>query len=175
MAFKDMMENKNTMTIRPVTLQDARVISEIYNYYVEHTVYSFEMAPVTEAEMRQRIESVLQADLPFCVGEENGRVVGFCYVHPWKSRAAYQASLETTIYLDKDFLEGGRGQALYEWLLQAIDRQRVHTLIACITLPNPRSTRLHERLGFQQVSHFKAVGRKFDTWLDIGDWQLMLE
>lgn len=170
-----MKETKTEMTIRPVVLQDARAISEIYNYYVQHTVYSFEVEPVSETEMERRIEEVLKADLPFCVGEENGRVVGFCYVHPWKSRAAYGASLETTIYLDKDCLEGGRGKALYEWLLNALDRQRIHTLIACITLPNPRSTRLHERLGFQQVSHFKAVGRKFDTWLDVGDWQLMLD
>ncbi len=170
-----MMNDTTTMKIRPVGLQDAPALCDIYNYYVQHTVYSFEIEPLSPDAMQRRIVEVLDAGLPFWVGEENGRVVGFCYVHPWKTRAAYGATLETTIYLASDYVAGGRGMALYERLLHSIDRQKVHALIACITLPNPRSVRLHEHLGFQQVSHFREVGRKFGTWLDVGDWQLMLE
>ena len=163
------------MTIRKADRADVPALCAIYNYYVEHTVCSFEIAPVSVSEMETRLETVQNSDLPFYVGEERGKVVGFCYVHPWKSRAAYQATLETTIYLDPQYVGAGRGAALYERLLESVDRQRVHALIACITIPNPSSIRLHERMGFRQVSHFRAVGRKFGQWLDVGDWQLLLE
>ena len=33
---------------------------------------------------------------------------------------------------------------------------------------------LHEQLGFQLVSHFHEVGRKFDQWLDVCDYELHL-
>lgn len=163
------------MTIRIGKKEDARAVSEIYNYYVQHTVCSFETEPVSVPEMERRMADVIEAGLPFYVGEEDGTVVGYCYLHPWKSKAAYDTTVETTVYLDPRCLGAGRGTALYERLLSGIDRRRIHALIACICLPNPQSVRLHERMGFRQVSHFKAVGRKFDTWQDVGDWQLLLE
>jgi phosphinothricin acetyltransferase len=44
--------------------------------------------------------------------------------------------------------------------------------MGCITLPNDASIRLHEKLGFEKVGHFKEVGYKFDNWIDVGYWEL---
>jgi phosphinothricin acetyltransferase len=47
-----------------------------------------------------------------------------------------------------------------------------HAVIGVITLPNPASIALHEKLGFSKVAHFSQVGYKFEHWLDVGYWQL---
>ena len=43
-----------------------------------------------------------------------------------------------------------------------------------IALPNEASVALHEKFGFQKVAHFKEVGQKFEKWIDVGYWQLVL-
>jgi phosphinothricin acetyltransferase len=47
-------------------------------------------------------------------------------------------------------------------------------MIGGIALPNPSSERLHEKLGFKKIAHFKEVGWKFERWIDVGYWQLLL-
>ena len=44
-----------------------------------------------------------------------------------------------------------------------------------IALPNEASVGLHEKLGFKKVAHFNEVGFKFDQWIDVGYWQLILK
>jgi L-amino acid N-acyltransferase YncA len=43
-----------------------------------------------------------------------------------------------------------------------------------IALPNGASIALHEKLGFEKVAHFKKVGFKFDRWIEVGYWQLLI-
>lgn len=162
------------MLIRPVSIQDAQAICAIYNFYVQNTVCSFETEPVQIPEMERRIAEATQDGFPFYVGEEDGTVIGYCYLHPWKAKAAYDSTAESTIYLDSRYVGGGRGEALYRHLLSEAG-ERTHSVIACICLPNEPSVRLHEKLGFRQVSCFRQVGRKFGEWQDVGDWQWVRE
>lgn len=158
--------------IRPVREDDAQAIADIYAHYVLHTNISFETeAPSTE-EMLRRIREISSGH-PYFVAEENGRVEGYCYAHPWKERAAYSHTLETTIYLSPDVCRKGLGSQLMQHLIEACRKDsRVHVLIACITQGNEPSERLHESLGFTQVSRFHEVGQKFDQWLDVVDYEL---
>ena len=59
-------------------------------------------------------------------------------------------------------------------LIDACRHHGLHVLIACITFPNTSSVRLHEAIGFTQVSRFKEVGKKFGQLLDVYDFQLIL-
>jgi L-amino acid N-acyltransferase YncA len=43
-----------------------------------------------------------------------------------------------------------------------------------IALPNEASVHLHEKFGFKKVAHFKEVGCKFDHWIGVAYWQLIL-
>ncbi|HEX8262181.1 MAG TPA: hypothetical protein VF547_04840, partial [Allosphingosinicella sp.] len=43
--------------------------------------------------------------------------------------------------------------------------------IAAITLPNPASVGLHERLGFAPAGVYRQVGWKLGRWHDVGLWQ----
>ena len=64
------------MKIRKVTLEDAKGICDIYNYYVENTAITFETTAVSETEMKQRISGFLDEGFPYFVGELDGKIVG---------------------------------------------------------------------------------------------------
>lgn len=159
--------------IRYVTQRDIKRITEIYNDYIINTTISFEVKPLTEDEMRNRIESVL-AHGPFLVWEEDGEIAGYCYAHPWKERAAYHNTLETTVYLAPQYFRRGIGSQLMRELINQCRVDNIKVLIACITANNEASIKMHEALGFKQVSYFSQVGEKFGQWLDVIDMQLTL-
>ena len=63
---------------------------------------------------------------------------------------------------------------LYQDLVERLARSQFHCVIGGIALPNPSSIAMHEKLGFQKVAEFREVGRKFDRWIDVGYWELIL-
>jgi len=160
--------------IRPVKLQDAVAISRIYNHYVEKTTVSFETEPLTEFGMARRIASIA-SHYPYFVHEDcDGGITGYCYVHQWKERAAYDGAVETTIYLKAGSEACGIGTMLMERLIDECRARGYRVLIACVTAENAASVAFHKKLGFEQVSHFKNVGCKFGRLLDVVDLQYTL-
>ena len=160
-------------TLRPVTDLDASAICAIYNPYVRETVISFEQAPVAEADMAQRIREY-SALYPWLVAEWDGRVVAYAYATRWRTRAAYDQALESTIYVDKAYTGRGIARPLYLALLAELKARGVHAVVGCIALPNDASVAIHEKCGFAKVAHFPQVGRKFERWVDVGFWQATL-
>lgn len=152
---------------------DAAAIVEIYNFYILNTTISFETAPLSTDEMMTRIKEIASG-FPYFVEESEGKILGYCYAHPWKQRAAYCHTLETTVYLSPDCQSRGLGTKLMEKLIAECSQQGYKALIACVTGGNLPSYRLHRKLGFHQASEFKAVGRKFDEWIDVVDFELLL-
>lgn len=159
--------------IREVRPDDAAQIAEIYNRYILETTISFETQPLSAEDMRIRIEEI-SSYFPYFVAENNGKLTGYCYAHPWKERAAYCKTLETTIYLASEAKGKGLGTRLMTQLIKECRNRGYHALIACITAENEESCQFHERLGFKKVSHFEQVGQKFGRWLDVADYELML-
>jgi L-amino acid N-acyltransferase YncA len=76
--------------------------------------------------------------------------------------------------MSQDSTGKGIGTTLYKELLDRLKTLDIHVILGGITLPNPISVRLHEKLGFKKVAHFTQVGHKFGRWLDVGFWQLTL-
>lgn len=163
------------MKIREATTDDAHAICNIYNYYIEHTAITFEMMPVSESDMKQRMKEIIESGYSFFVGETEGNVIGYYYTHRWNNRCAYATTVEESIYLKKDETGKGYGTQLFEHLLAHIDKKKTHALIAGICIPNEGSVRLHEKFGFRQISHMKEIGRKFGQWQDVGHWQLIFK
>lgn len=159
--------------IREVRPDDAAQIAGIYNHYILETTISFETQPLSAEDMRIRIEEI-SSYFPYFVAENNGKLTGYCYAHPWKERAAYCKTLETTIYLASEAKGRGLGTRLMTQLIKECRNRGYHALIACITAENEESCQFHERLGFKKVSHFEQVGQKFGRWLDVADYELIL-
>jgi L-amino acid N-acyltransferase YncA len=160
--------------IREVELSDAQQIANIYNYYIEKTVITFEEQLVSENDIQSRIEKIKQAGHIWLVAEIDNKIVGYAYSAPWRDRSAYRFASEVSIYLAKDSQGKGLGSLLYQALFQQLKSTKIKILIGGITLPNDSSVALHEKLGMEKVAHFKDVGFKFDQWLDVGYWQLQL-
>lgn len=159
--------------IRPVTLTDAAAITDIYNYYVVNTTVSFEGVPITPREIENRIRNVT-SNFPWLVLEENDTIIGYAYLSAWKERIAYRHTAEVSIYLKRGSEGRGMGSALMKQLLNENEKSAIHVLTACIALPNSRSVNLHEKFGFKKVGHFHEVGFKMNQWVDVGDWELVL-
>ncbi len=153
--------------------QDAAALAAIYNEYVLGTTISFETEAITPEQMEARIAG-FASEYPYLVYEEEGVVLGHCYAHRWKERAAYAHTWESTIYLSPQACGKGVGKLLMNELISRCRTAGCGVLIACITQGNERSCRFHEQLGFKQVSHFFAVGKKFGRLLDVVDYQLTL-
>ena len=154
--------------------EDAAAIAAIYNEYVLHTTISFETAALTPQAMQARIEAYA-AECPYLVYEEAGHILGYCYAHRWKERAAYARTWESTMYLAPEAQGHGIGRALMQELITRCRAAGCRVLIACITQGNERSCRFHESLGFRQASHFHAVGEKFGQLLNVVDYELNIQ
>ncbi|MDF1696087.1 MAG: GNAT family N-acetyltransferase [Saprospiraceae bacterium] len=159
--------------IRPATAEDAIQITDIYNYYIQHTTVTFEKTPVAVQEMEDRIIKT-QIKYPWLVCQTDNLISGYAYATDWKPRGAYRHSVESTVYLRNGCSGQGIGSLLYTDLIQRLKKQKVHTVIGGIAQPNEGSIALHEKFGFKKVAHFKEVGYKFDSWVDVAYWQLIL-
>jgi L-amino acid N-acyltransferase YncA len=160
--------------IRAITLGDAAEIARIYNYYVTDTIVTFEEEPVSEHEIVDRIFEVQSASLPWLVAEQGQDILGYAYASKWKGRVGYRFAVEVTVYLDHSSVRRGVGSLLYAELLKQLKAAGIRTAIGGIALPNDASVRVHEKFGFEKVAHFKENGIKFDQWIDVGYWQLLL-
>lgn len=159
--------------LRNVRPDDAAPICAIYNHYVLHTSITFEEAAVAAADMTQRIDRITQT-LPWIVCEENEQLLGYAYASQWRERSAYRNSVELTVYLEPSSTGKGRGAALLDALLADLRTRSIHCVIGGVALPNPASIALLEKFGLRKVAHFTEVGRKFNQWIDVGYWQLVL-
>jgi L-amino acid N-acyltransferase YncA len=160
--------------IRDVTVDDAEAICDIYNPYIATTAISFEQQPVSAQDMRERITSVT-AKYPWLVAESQEGVIAYAYATRWRTRAAYDHTAESAIYVRQTAQRTGAGYLLYMTLFERLRRLSVHAVVGCITVPNPGSIAFHEKCGFTKVAHFPQVGRKFDQWVDVGFWQVLLQ
>ena len=159
--------------IRLATEHDAAQLQAIYAPNVCDTAISFELVPPTVDEMRQRIRKTLE-QLPWVVCEHQGEVLGYAYASAHRARAAYQWSVDVSVYIHTSSRRSGVGRAVYSSLLKILEIQGFYNAYAGITLPNPASVSLHETMGFQPVGVYRAVGYKLGAWHDVGWWQLAL-
>ncbi len=146
----------------------------IYGPVVRNTPISFELTPPTVDEFRGRIVQTLRS-LPWLVCESDGRIAGYAYAAPFRSREGYQWSVEVSVYVAEELRRYGIASALYTALLEGLRILGYFNAHAGISVPNPASVNFHERMGFRPVGVFPSVGFKLDEWHDVGFWRLALQ
>ena len=158
------------MTIRPLQESDVTALAEIYNHYVRFSTSTFETVTLSDDEMHTRLFAPL-SKYPCLVAEVDGKVVGYCALHPWRPR--FDQVAEVTMYLAPDSCGKKIGKAMLSEIIEAgrnIDG--LNGIIACINADNKHSRALVENMGFVLSGHYHRVGRKFNQWLDDVDYQL---
>ncbi|MCL4078678.1 N-acetyltransferase family protein [Coriobacteriia bacterium Es71-Z0120] len=162
------------MRIRPATPDDAAAIAAIYNHAVENTTATFDTEPVT-AESRKTWLAARGPEHPVVVAEDGEAVVGWAALSPWSDRCAYRSSVEMSVYVDPQHHRRGIGRALAEHLIGVAPSLGVHAILARICTENAPSLAMVEKLGFEPCGVQREVGRKFDRWLDVAVYELLLD
>lgn len=164
----------NQVIIRHAEEADLPALLAIYNDIILHTTAVYDYEPHTLAMRKQWWDSKKQQGFPVFVAEENGAIMGFSSIGPFRAWAAYQYSAENSVYVAAKARGKGIGRLLLPPLIDSANESGLHTLIAGIDATNEASLRLHKSFGFEEVAHFKEVGWKFDRWLDLKFLQLIL-
>lgn len=166
------MSRKN-IRIRIATVDDAAELLAIYAYYVTNTAITFEYDVPTKEEFESRISNTLEK-YPYLVAELDEKIVGYAYAGTFKARAAYQWSVETSIYVHKYYKHMGIGKVLYEALENILKSQNILNVNACIAYPPQEdayltkdSVNFHEKLGYRLVGEFHKSGYKFNRWYNM--------
>lgn len=163
----------NDFEIRLIKDADTQSVLEIYKYFVDNTIISFEYEAPSLDEYRQRIK-INTSNYPWLVCLCNDKIVGFAYGSTHRYRTAYQWSPESTIYLAPNFHTKGIGRILYETLFSLLKLQGYYNVFAGVALPNEKSVHFHRALGFENIGIFKKVGFKHGNWHDTHWFQLHL-
>jgi len=150
------------------SVEDLEAISDIYGHYVRTSAISFDLE-VSSADWRREWFSMFDTSgrHRLLVARDDGRAVAYAASAPYRPRAAYAPSVETSVYVAPSHVGQGLGSALYEALLSELEREDVHRAYAGIGMPNPASVRLHERFGFRRVGYYTEQGRKFGRYWDV--------
>lgn len=152
--------------IRPATEQDAADMLAVYAPYVESTTVSSEYDTPSLEEFRARIRS-FTGTLPWLVCRINGAVAGYGYASPHRTRAGYQWSVETSIYVMHAYHRRGIARALYNALFELLMRQGYYNIYVGITSPNERSIKFHSAMGFVISGAYQNSMYKFGKWHDV--------
>ena len=150
-------------SVRVATTADGDACAAIYAPYVLETSVSFELVPPTGADMAARIARTVDRS-PWLVVEVDGIVRAYAYGMRHRDRAAYDWTIETTVYVDRHFRRQGLGRVAMRSLLAVLRLQGFHLAVAGVTAPNPGSVKLHRSLGFERIGEFQAIGWKRGGW-----------
>jgi phosphinothricin acetyltransferase len=156
------------------TEADLAAITEIYNYFVQNTVITFDTVPFRASDRLGWFHQFSpHGPHQLFVAVSAGNVIqGFAYSTAFRDKPAYQKTVEVAIYLAPHADEQGIGSTLYAALFAALDQQPgLHRAVAMIAQPNPGSEALHGKFGFKRVGELTEAGFKFGRYVDI----LMME
>jgi phosphinothricin acetyltransferase len=154
--------------IRPPVHADLPRLTEIYNYYVVHTPVTFDIEPYTVERREGWLAQCSSAGrYRLLVAESDAGVIGYAGTTRFRPKAAYETTVETTIYCAPDASGKGIGSRLYAALFETLRGEDIHRFVAGYARPNPATAALHARFGFQVVGVFSENGRKLGKYWDV--------
>jgi phosphinothricin acetyltransferase len=161
-----------SILIRRVQQSDLAALTAIYNHYVETTAITFDLEPKTLEQRQGWLDGFAESGRHQCfVAEVGGEAVGWASTGKFREKAAYDSTVETSIYLKPGLQGQGIGRRLFESLFGVLAGEDVHSAVGVITLPNEPSIRLHQAFGFVLAGTLRESGRKFGRLWDIGMYQ----
>lgn len=156
------------MHIEMVSESDAAELLEIYAPYVEETAISFECVAPTLKDFTQRIKTIREKYPYIKAVDDEGCIVGYAYAGTFKPRAAYDWSVEASVYVRREKRKQGVGRLLYEELAARLKEQGIRNMYACIASPigddehlTNASQLFHEKMGFTLCGTFHKCAYKF--------------
>jgi L-amino acid N-acyltransferase YncA len=125
---------KSNVYFRPVQPADVRGIAEIYNHYVDETIFANEFECRTESQIAARIDAIIAAGLPYLVAIARGnqprgpqhyvseRIVGYAALDDYCDQSSmYRYTFELELYVHPGYLSQNIASCLLDRLLEMAD------------------------------------------------------
>ena len=159
--------------IRMARQEDAAALLDIFTPYVLQTAVAFNYEPPTLEEFSATMADRLRR-YPYLVARRGKEVVGYAYASPFKTRAAYDWAVETSIYVKQGQTGTGCGRRLYEALERILKAQHILSMYACIACTDREDKHLtsnspdfHAHMGYELTARFPKCGYKFGKRYDM--------
>ena len=148
-------------------------IAAIYTDAVENSHATFDLVPPPPWHWHALLANARErpGHMVLVAVDADGRVLGYAYSTTYMTRAAYDTTCLTSVYLDEAARGKGLGTTLYRELFARLDDSPLRLAVAGIAEPNPPSTALHQAFGFERVGTFNGVGVKFGRAIDVTWYQ----
>ncbi|MBL7670805.1 MAG: GNAT family N-acetyltransferase [Bdellovibrionaceae bacterium] len=169
----DLNQSPQLGVIKAATFKDAQAILDIYSPYIHDKGVTFETSLPSLTEMERRITE--NSKLGYFVCELNGQVIGYAYASKHRERAAYQWCCEVSAYVNEKYHGKMVASGLYSHLFRQLKDLGYVNVYAGITLPNEKSVRFHEAIGFKYIGTYEKIGFKLERWHDVGWWGFRLQ
>jgi L-amino acid N-acyltransferase len=154
--------------IRHAREADLPTILEIYNEVIASSAAVYSLEPTSLQERTAWFATRTGAGFPVLVAEVEHRVAGFASFGEFRGAwPGYRYSVEHSVHVTAGLRGLGIGARLTSALFPLAVAMGKHVMIGGIDAANEASLRMHARLGFERVAHFREVGRKFGRWLDL--------
>ncbi|MFN3148715.1 N-acetyltransferase family protein [Bremerella sp.] len=156
--------------------EHADAILEILNDAIVHSTALYDYHPRPPESMVTWFAAKKAGNFPVIgLVDETGQLMGFASYGTFRPFAAYKYTVEHSVYVHKNHRGKGLGLRLMKRLIETAQQQDVHVLVGGIDLSNQGSVRLHEKLGFELSGTIRQAAYKFERWLDLGFYQLVLQ
>src|ERR1041385_298605 len=153
----------------------ASAILAIFNDAILNSTALYDYKPRTMEMMTAWFEAKAKGNYPVIgIENESGELMGFGTYGTFRDRAAYKYTVEHSVYVDARFRGKGVGKRLLQEVIAAAQGQGYHVLVGVIDSANAVSIRLHESFGFTHCGIIRQAGFKFNRWLDVAFYQLLL-
>ena len=160
-------------TVRLAEPRDAEAIRAIYNLEVRESTVTFDLVPRTLEDQLAWLADHSGGRPAVVAVDDDGTVVGFGSLTPYKERPAYSPTVEASVYVDRGRRGSGVGRVLLAELIRLAEQYGYHSVVARIVGGHDASIGLHAAHGFELVGVEREVGRKLARWLDVVVMQKM--
>ena len=153
--------------IRNTIESDLVEIQKLYTHYVVNTFSTFEINPPDQNELTRRWKTITSTGFPYLTAELENKIVGYTYASKYRSRSAYEYTIEDSVYVSPDFLGQGVGESLLNTLIHKCLPLGWRQMVAVIgDSQNTSSISLHEKCGFYKIGIMPSTGYKLGQWID---------
>lgn len=99
------------------------------------------------------------------VYELDGQIVGYTMIAPTSKREAYRGVVESSIFVDENYLRRGIGTELLKRLCEETEKYGYWTLYAAIFSVNVASIELHKKCGYRIIGYRENIAKdRFGKW-----------
>jgi phosphinothricin acetyltransferase len=155
--------------IRDATEEDVPDILALYRHYVRNSVVTLDEKAPSITKFQARFRHLRKLGYPFRVAmSPQGTLLGYAYVFPFREKAGFRKTVESSIYLGPASLGRGLGSELLADLIERCTKAGMTEMIAVIADSGAEaSLALHQKFGFVESGRMGKVGFKFGRWIGI--------